>query len=72
MTKCLYNKKYKITVLVKEAVSMSSKLVSLKYKKMEKQYKDFYSNYTYRAMSLSMVGSPPQSPVEIKKQLKTS
>lgn len=51
---------------------MSSKLVSLKYKKFEKQYKDFYSNISYHSMSLAMVGSKPMSPVEIKKQLKTS
>lgn len=51
---------------------MSSKLVSLKYKKMEKQYREFYSNPVYFNYSLKLCGSAPKSPVEIKKQLKTS
>lgn len=51
---------------------MSSKLVSLKYKKYEKQYKSFYENPIYFNYSLNLVGSAPKSTVEIKKQLKTS
>ncbi len=51
---------------------MSSKLVSLKYKKYEKQYREFFNQPDNYNLYLKLCGSAPKSPVEIKKQLKTS